>query len=141
MKWKKVKPHTISKAARLASIVMQIGISDIIFSLDSVFTAVGLSSEYWIMATAIFIAILTMLFLSETLSELICNHPSIKMLAFSFLLLIAIVLIADGLHFYIPKAYIYFAICYALFVEILNLTVQKKEKEVIAQATGRTPGV
>jgi predicted tellurium resistance membrane protein TerC len=107
-------------------VILQIGIFDIIFSLDSVFTAIGLTDSYWIMATAIFIAILTMIFLSEPLSQLISHYPTIKMLALSFLILIGTLLVADGLHFHVPREYIYFAICFSIFVEILNTIAKRK---------------
>lgn len=113
--------------ASVFSTVMQIGVLDIIFSLDSVFTAVGLTNTYWIMATAIIIAILTMIFLSEPLSAIVHNHPTIKMLALSFLILIAVILIADGFQVHIPRAYIYFAICFSVFVEVLNNLARRKK--------------
>jgi predicted tellurium resistance membrane protein TerC len=114
--------------ANVITIIIQIGLLDIVFSLDSVFTAVGLTNTYWIMATAICIAILAMIFLSEPLSAIVHNHPTIKMLAFSFLLLIGVMLIADGFHFHVPREYIYFAICFSVLVEILNSMVRKKRK-------------
>jgi predicted tellurium resistance membrane protein TerC len=119
---KQLKPHFVS----MFSVIMQIGILDIIFSLDSVFTAVGLTSQYWIMATAIIIAILTMIFLSEPLSALIQKYPTIKMLALSFLFLISGVLILDGLHFHVPREYVFLAISFSVFVEILNSLSRKK---------------
>lgn len=125
-----VQKEKKTKAAKFAtplSVITQIGVLDIIFSLDSVFTAVGLTNQYWIMATAIFIAILTMIFLSEPLSKIVREHPTIKMLALSFLLLIAVVLIADGFQFHIPREYIYFAICFSIFVEVLNTLVRRKK--------------
>jgi predicted tellurium resistance membrane protein TerC len=109
-------------------VAIQIGLLDIVFSLDSVFTAIGLTNAYWIMSTAIFIAILTMIFLSEPLSRLIYHHPTIKMLALSFLLLVGVILIADGFHFHIPRGYIYFAICFSVLVEILNTLVKRKHR-------------
>lgn len=109
-------------------VAIQIGILDIIFSLDSVFTAIGMTTEYWIMATAICLAILSMIFLSEPLSKIVQERPSIKMLALSFLLLIGTVLIADGFKFHIPREYIYVAICYSIFVEIINSLVRKKPR-------------
>lgn len=118
----------IKKYAKPLSIIIQIGILDIIFSLDSVFTAIGLTNTYWIMATAIFIAILTMIFLSEPLSKIVNEHPTIKMLALSFLILIGMVLIADGFQYHVPREYVYFAICYAVFVEFLNTLVRRKRK-------------
>lgn len=108
------------------AVAAQIGVLDIIFSLDSVFTAIGMTNEYWIMATAIFLAILSMIFLSEPLSRIIQQRPSIKMLALSFLLLIGTVLVADGFAFHIPREYIYVAICYSIFVEVINSLTRKK---------------
>ncbi len=110
------------------SVIIQIGVLDIIFSLDSVFTAVGLTSTYWIMATAITISILTMIFLSEPLSKIVHDYPTIKMLALSFLILIGVILIADSFHYPVPKGYIYFAICFSVFVEVLNNLVKKRRK-------------
>ncbi len=114
------------KSPRTLVIVAQIGILDIIFSLDSVFTAIGLTPAYWIMATAIILAILAMIFLSEPLSKIINQHPTIKMLALSFLLLIGSILIADGFHYSIPRGYLYFSIIFSIFVEVLNSFSRKK---------------
>lgn len=101
-------------------VILQIGILDIIFSIDSVFTAVGMTSEFWIMATAITIAIIAMIFASEPLSRFIESRPTLKILALSFILLIGTLLIADGFHYHLPRAYVYFSICYAIFIELLN---------------------
>lgn len=114
--------------ATVITVATQIGILDIIFSFDSIFTAVGLTQHYWVMATAIVIAMLAMLFLSEPLSKLIKNHPTIKMLAFSFLLLIGVLLLADGFHYSIERKYIYFAICFATLVELLNNLAKRRNK-------------
>lgn len=116
------------KVAGFTATIIQIGVFDIIFSLDSVLTAVGLTQHYFIMATAITIAILVMLVASEPLSRLVNNHPTIKMLALSFLLLIGVVLMADGLHFHIPRGYIYFAVCYSLLIEVLNNLIRRKKE-------------
>jgi predicted tellurium resistance membrane protein TerC len=109
-------------------VIFQIAVFDIIFSLDSILTAVGLTQRYWIMATAITIAILIMVLASEPLSRFINQHPTIKILALSFVLLIGVMLIADGLHYHIPRGYIYFAVCFSLLVEILNNLITKKKK-------------
>jgi len=101
-------------------IVSQIAVMDIIFSLDSVLTAIGLTSHFWIMALAITIAIVVMIFMSEPVSHFIDKHPTIKMLALSFLILIGMVLVADGFAFHIPRAYVYVAMGFALGVEALN---------------------
>ncbi|MGB6977236.1 MAG: TerC family protein [Gammaproteobacteria bacterium] len=115
--------------ASFTLVVIQIGVLDIIFSLDSVFTAVGLTKVYWIMATAIVIAIIAMIVASEPLSRLINQYPTIKMLALSFLLLIGTMLIADGFHYEIPRGYIYFAVAFSFFVEVLNNLVRQRKKK------------
>ncbi|MBA3661994.1 MAG: TerC family protein [Gammaproteobacteria bacterium] len=107
-------------------VVTQIALLDIIFSLDSVLTAIGLTPHFWLMALAITIAIIVMIFSSEPISRFIHKHPTIKMLALSFLILIGTVLIADGFHFHIPREYIYFAMGFSVFVESLNLVRRKK---------------
>lgn len=108
------------------SVILQIMVLDIIFSLDSVITAIGLAQEFLTMALAIIIAIIAMIFASEPLSRFINAYPTLKILALSFLLLIGAVLIADGFKFHIPRSYIYFAIVFSLFVESINLIAQKK---------------
>lgn len=118
--------------SKLIPVILQIGIIDIIFSFDSVFTAVGMTSLYWIMATAITITIIIMIFASEPLSRFIESRPTIKILALSFILLIGTLLVADGMHYHVPRAYVYFAICYALFVEMLNSTVHNRKKKKLA---------
>lgn len=111
-------------------VILQIALLDIIFSLDSVLTAIGLSDHFLVMATAISIAILTMIFVSEALSAFIERHPSIRMLALSFLLLIAMVLISDAFQFHIPRGYIYFSMGFSLGVEFLNLWRNKNTRPV-----------
>lgn len=107
-------------------VILQIALLDIVFSLDSVLTAIGLSDQYWVMATAITIAILAMIFVSEPLSKFIEHHPSVRMLALSFLILIAMVLIADAFHSHIPRGYVYFAMGFSLSVECLNIWRNKR---------------
>lgn len=110
---------------KFSTIIIQIGLLDIVFSLDSVLTAIGLTERFWLMTTAISLAILIMIFASEILSAFIERHPTIKMLALSFLLLIGTMLIADGFKFHIPRSYIYVAMGFALMVEVLNLLYKK----------------
>lgn len=112
----------------LSAAVIQIGILDIVFSLDSVITAVGMTPYYSVMATAIIIAIAIMFFLSNSLTKFINDNPSIKMLAMSFLLMVGMVLIADGMHFHIPRPYLYFAITFSLFTEYLNAIARRKRE-------------
>lgn len=101
-------------------IVFQIALMDIIFSLDSVLTAVGLTPHFPVMAVAITIAILVMIYASEIVSYFISKHPTLRMLAFSFLILIGVLLIAESFSFHIPRAYVYFAMGFSLAVEALH---------------------
>lgn len=117
-----------SKKLHFFVAIFQIMMLDIVFSLDSVITAVGMSQQFWVMATAIIIAIIAMLFVSETLSRFIERHPSVKMLALSFLILVGVVLIADGFGFHIPRGYIYFAIGFSIAVETLNITISRRRR-------------
>ncbi len=123
--------HDSPKKRRLAQtfvkVIVQIAFLDIVFSLDSVITAVGMTQEYWIMATAIILAIIFMLYANHPLSRFIEKNPSIKMLAMSFILMIGMVLIADSLHYHVPRGYIYFSIGFSLFVETLNITLRKRK--------------
>lgn len=104
-------------------VIMQIVALDLVFSLDSVITAIGMTDNLPVMVVAVCIAILVMLFAADSVSRFIHDHPTTKMLALAFLLLIGVALIADGLHFHIPRGYLYFAIAFSLLVEVLNLTV------------------
>lgn len=106
-------------------VVFQVVCMDMIFSIDSVLTAVGLTSNFWVMAVAITISILIMIFASQAVSGFIERHPSIKMLALSFLMLIGTVLIADGFSFHIPRGYVYFSMGFSISVEMLNLLRSK----------------
>lgn len=114
--------------ANFAGVVVQIAIIDIVFSLDSVITAVGMSQEILIMAAAIVLAVAVMLFAAGPVGTFIERHPTIKMLAFSFLLLVGAALVADGLHFHIPRGYLYFAVGFSILVELLNLWASERRK-------------
>ena len=116
-------------AAGLTGVVIQIAIIDIVFSFDTVMTAVGMSDHFPIMATAVIAAVIVMIFAAETVSAFVTKHPTVKMLALSFLILIGIALVADGLHFHIPKAYLYFAVAFSIGVEGLNLWARKRRRE------------
>jgi predicted tellurium resistance membrane protein TerC len=113
--------------AKFLGVVIQIMILDIVFSLDSVITAVGLTDNLPVMMTAVVAAMLVMLFAATPTSEFIKRHPTAKMLALSFLLLVGTALVADGLHFHVPRNYLYFAIAFSIAVEALNLTARKKQ--------------
>lgn len=111
-------------AASFAGVVIQIGLLDIIFSLDSVITAVGMANNVWIMVIAIVVAVGVMMVSSGMISAFIHRHPTVKMLALSFLLLIGVTLIAEGFDQHVSKGYIYFAMAFSVFVEMLNLRVR-----------------
>jgi predicted tellurium resistance membrane protein TerC len=112
----------------LAAVVVQIGLIDIVFSLDSVFTAVGLAKDFAIMAAAIVAAMLVMMWVSRPIGAFMGRHPTIKMLALAFLILIGVALIGEGLHFEIPKGYLYFAMAFAVGVELINLRVRARRE-------------
>ncbi|MEO8964053.1 MAG: TerC family protein [Gammaproteobacteria bacterium] len=116
----------IKKQMQFSMVIAQIAILDVVFSLDSVLTAIGLTTRFWLMAIAITIAIIAMLFASEPLSHFVERHPTIKMLALSFLILIGMVLIADSFESHIPRGYIYFAMGFSLFIEFLNMLRRKR---------------
>jgi len=111
--------------ANFVAIVIQIAIIDIVFSLDSVFTAVGLAKDLPIMVAAIIVSILVMMWVSGSLSVFIEHHPTIKVLALAFLILIGVALIGEGLHFSIPKGYLYFAMAFSVGVEMINIRLRK----------------
>ena len=114
---------------QLVAVIAQIGLVDIVFSLDSVFTAVGLVRELPVMVAAIVVAILVMMWVSGSISAFISRYPTIKMLALAFLLLIGVALIAEGLHFEIPKGYLYFAMAFAVAVEMINVRLRRRQDD------------
>ncbi len=117
--------------ATFGAAIAQIMVLDIIFSLDSVITAIGLADDVAVMVTAIVIAVLVMMWAAGPVGSFVDRHPTIKMLALSFLILIGVALIADGLGFHIPKGYIYFAIFFSLGVEMLNLRARRPRSEPV----------
>ena len=117
---------TARVAPSLAAVIGQIMLLDIVFSLDSVITAVGMAEHLSIMIAAVVIAVGIMLFSAAAVSQFVDSHPTVKVLALSFLLLIGLSLVADGLGTHIPKGYIYFAMGFSIFVEMINLRVSKK---------------
>jgi predicted tellurium resistance membrane protein TerC len=126
-------PAADASRARLrgsvAGVIAQIAVIDIVFSLDSVFTAVGLVREVPIMVAAIVVAILVMMWVSRSIGAFITRHPTIKMLALAFLLLIGLALVGEGLHFEIPKGYLYFAMAFAVGVELINMRLRRRMDE------------
>jgi len=115
---------------QILAVVIQIGLIDIIFSLDSVFTAVGLAQHLEIMVAAIVIAVIVMMFMARPINEFIDRHPTIKMLALSFLILIGLALVAEAFDFEIPKGYLYFAMAFSVGVEMINIRLRRKGKPV-----------
>jgi predicted tellurium resistance membrane protein TerC len=107
-------------------ILAQIVMIDLVFSLDSVITAVGMAEAIWVMVVAMVLAVAVMLVAAGAISTFVDRHPTVKMLALSFLLLIGVMLVADGFHQHIPKGYIYFAMAFALLVEALNIRSRRK---------------
>jgi predicted tellurium resistance membrane protein TerC len=117
-------------AASFASVIAQIMLLDVVFSLDSVITAVGMVDELWVMVTAVIVSVGIMMVAAEPISAFVHRHPTVKMLALSFLLLIGLSLMLDGVGQHIPKGYIYFAMGFSVFVEMINLRVRAKAKPV-----------
>ena len=115
-------------AASFVSVIIQILLLDIIFSLDSVITAVGMADDLGVMITAVIVAVGFMLVFSGSVSRFVDKHPTIKMLALGFLLMIGVSLVAEALEFHIPKGYIYFAMAFSLFVEVLNIRLRRTRK-------------
>jgi predicted tellurium resistance membrane protein TerC len=117
-----LRKHTLSSA------LIQIMLLDLVFSLDSIITAVGLVDQVYIIVIAIVISMGVMLAFSKSISEFINKHPTMKLLAVAFLLMIGTVLVIEGLHVHVPKGYIYFSMAFALGIELLNMRIRKKQK-------------
>ena len=119
-------PRAARAAASYAGVLVQIALLDIVFSFDSVITAIGMADQVLIMIIAVVIAVIFMMFASGTISRFVETHPTLKVLALSFLFLIGIVLIADGFGRHIPKGYIYFSLVFSMAVEMINLRISKR---------------
>jgi len=118
-------PGGVRRAASLKSVIVQIMLMDIIFSLDSVITAVGMAEALWVMIVAVVIAVAVMMAFARVISDFVERHPTVKMLALSFLLLIGVMLAAEGFGTHVNKGYIYGAMAFSLFVELLNMRLRK----------------
>ena len=125
--------------ATFGAILVQIAIIDIVFSLDSVITAVGLVDEVEIMIAAIVLSVIVMMFTARSIGEYVERHPTIKMLALSFLIMVGMALVAEGLHFHVPKGYIYFAMAFSLGVELLNIRLRKRLVKPLQLRKGKAP--
>ena len=124
------KPRAGLATVSFGAVIVQIMLLDLIFSLDSVITAIGMADEIAVMVAAIVIAVGVMLVSAKTIGEFVDRHPTLKMLALSFLLLIGTALVAEGLEVHIPKGYIYFAMAFSVFVEMLNMWMLKRHDPV-----------
>jgi predicted tellurium resistance membrane protein TerC len=120
-----------SAVSSFAGIIIQISLIDIVFSLDSVITAIGMTNQIGVMITAVIIAVIIMMLSATSISAFVEKHPTIKMLALSFLLLIGVTLVAEGFEQHISKGYIYFAMAFSVFVEMLNLRFRKVSAEPV----------
>ena len=123
--------HQPKAAHSYAAVLGQIAVVDIIFSLDSVITAVGMAKHVPVMVLAIIIAVGVMMLAAKSIGEFVDRHPSVKMLALSFLILVGVALIGEGLNMHIPKGYIYFAMAFSVTVEMINIRVRKKLPEPV----------
>jgi predicted tellurium resistance membrane protein TerC len=123
--------HESARAvATFAAVIGQVMLLDLVFSLDSVITAIGMADDLWVMVVAVILAVGVMLFAAEPISNVVEEHPTLKILALSFLLLIGVSLLAEGLGQHISKGYIYFAMGFSVFVEMINLRVRNRGKPV-----------
>ena len=123
--------HSLKGKSSYNAVIAQIVALDLVFSLDSVITAVGMAQKIGVMVAAVIIALVIMLIAAGTISSFIHKHPSLKMLALSFLLMVGVTLMAEGLEFHFPKGYIYFAMAFSGLVEMLNILAGKRKKEAI----------
>jgi len=115
----------VPKTSSFKRLLLEIILLDLVFSIDSIITAIGMAQELWIMYTSVIVAVAIMIFASQPISFFIKKHPSFKILALSFLMMIGISLIAEGLHFAIPKGYIYFSMAFAFIVDIIQMKTVK----------------
>lgn len=128
-------PGTVRPVASFGAVIAQILALDVVFSLDSVLTAVGLAEQVWVMVAAIVIAVAIMVVASGALSDFVHRHPTVKMLALAFLVLIGVSLVAEGGGAHIPKGYLYFAMAFSVLVELLNLRVRARRAAVQLRST------
>src|SRR4051794_12447135 len=123
-------------APTFGAVIFQIMLLDIVFSLDSVITAVGMADDLSVMVTAVVLSVAIMMFAAEPISAFVNRHPTVKVLALSFLLLIGVSLIADGLGVHVPKGYIYFAMGFSVFVEMINLRIHRSPEKLRQPVNG-----
>ena len=129
--------HKKSMTNNLISVIVQIIILDIVFSFDSILTAVGMTNHLLLMIIAVVASLFIMMFFAEKISHFISKHPTLEILALSFLILIGFMLVLEGVHIEVPKAYIYFAVFFSLMVEVVNMKVRKKHSEAEQNKTSK----
>src|SRR5690606_7528455 len=127
-----VPTATGAATATFGAVIAQIMLLDIVFSLDSIITAVGMVEERWVMVSAILASIVFMLAFARPIGEFVERHPTVKVLALSFLIMIGLVLVADGIGQHIPKGYIYAAMAFSVFVEMINLWIRRRSERTAA---------
>ena len=133
--------ESVRVVTSFASVIVQIMLLDIVFSLDSVITAVGMANDVAVMVLAIVIAVAVMMFAAKPIGDFVDRHPTIKMLALSFLILIGVALVGEGFQMHVPKGYIYFAMAFSVVVEMLNLRLRKARAPVhLHREFSREPG-
>lgn len=121
----------VPKQATFSRLLTEVIILDLVFSIDSIITAVGMVQQLWVMYTAVIVTVLIMLVASKPISEFIRQHPSFKILALCFLMMIGVSLLAEGFHFEIPKGYIYFSMAFAFLVDVIQMKADKRAKKVV----------
>jgi predicted tellurium resistance membrane protein TerC len=117
--------------ATFAAVIMQIMVIDLVFSLDSIITAVGMVDDVRVMIAAVIVSVLLMMLFASPIGRFVSDHPTIKMLALSFLVVVGVVLIAEGFDHHVPKGYVYFAMAFSLGVEMLNIRIRKRAKKPV----------
>jgi predicted tellurium resistance membrane protein TerC len=127
---------TAIRPAKFGAVLVQIALLDIVFSLDSVITAVGMVDSISIMIAAVMISVFVMMLFSGSISSFVMKHPSVKVLALSFLLMIGVMLVAEGFGTHFNKNYVYFAMAFSLGVELLNLRISKKRMSAVGASDG-----
>jgi predicted tellurium resistance membrane protein TerC len=126
--------------ATFASVILQIMLIDLVFSLDSIITAVGMVDDVRVMIAAVIASVLLMMLFAGPIGRFVSNHPTIKMLALSFLVVVGVVLVAEGFEHHVPKGYVYFAMAFSLSVEMLNIRMRKKSAKPVVLNPPHIPG-
>jgi predicted tellurium resistance membrane protein TerC len=121
----------------LRGAIIQIVIIDFVFSFDSIMTAIGIADNLWVMVAAVTVSMVVMLAASGHIAKFLGDYPTFKMLALAFILMIGMILVAEGMHFHVPKAYIYFAFGFSLFVETINSVAGKKRRQRMEEEAAR----